>query len=58
MVEADAHGWRAGLHVIWRITRIGFATPWAVAIAMALVPGVGGHKVIAGTMSVGRLTRS
>jgi ATP-binding cassette subfamily B multidrug efflux pump len=35
MVEADAHGWRAGLFTIWRVTRIAFDTPWAVFFAIA-----------------------
>lgn len=35
MAEADAQSWAAGLSVIWRITRIGLQTPWAVAIALA-----------------------
>jgi ATP-binding cassette subfamily B multidrug efflux pump len=35
MVEADAHGWRAGLVTIWRVTRIAFDTPWAVLFAIA-----------------------
>ena len=34
MAIADAKSWGAGLHTIWRITKIAFLTPWQVVFAI------------------------